>query len=197
MMTEIVALAAQYALFLIFLAAWVGKIKGPGRFSGFATVISRLTGWSPPTARAVGVTVVSGEVLACLLLISPLTAVAGAVVALTLLTAFTGVAVKALWSGIRSECSCFGGSDSAIGYAMIVRNLLLIALALTPIGVRADLADLSATGVVAVALGALAIALLLIGFYDPLARRATAAIIATRRATRPRAGTAGGGDDAG
>jgi Methylamine utilisation protein MauE len=70
------------------------------------------------------------ELAAAGLLIAPQTATVGAIVALTLLAAFTVAIVAALRRGSRPDCGCFGRLHSApIGRSTFVRNALLAACA--------------------------------------------------------------------
>lgn len=78
--------------------------------------------------------------------------------ALTLLVAFTGFVAKAIRSGTAAPCSCFGSSRSdPVSSTDIVRNVLLISLALVatgaPVG-RPALPTLAALIVVTTAVAA-------------------------------------------
>lgn len=56
-------------------------------------------------------------------------AVLGFALAVLLLLAFTGAIVLTLRQGIRKACKCFGASSTPLGRAHVVRNVLLLALA--------------------------------------------------------------------
>ena len=65
------------------------------------------------------------------LLVAGVARPAVAVVAAAMLVVFTGVLVVRLAEGRRVPCACFGSrSDRPIGVGSVVRNLVLIALAL-------------------------------------------------------------------
>lgn len=81
-------------------------------------------GWAVPTLPWVEIGL--GAVLAAGL-VMPWAAWAAAV----LLAVFTGAVVRALAQGRRPPCACFGGlSSRPIGPGTVVRNLVLIVLAL-------------------------------------------------------------------
>lgn len=56
-------------------------------------------------------------------------AVLGFALAVLLLLAFTGAVVVTLRRGVRKACKCFGASSTPLGRAHVVRNVLLLALA--------------------------------------------------------------------
>ncbi|MET7724682.1 MauE/DoxX family redox-associated membrane protein [Streptomyces mirabilis] len=88
---------------------------------------------------------------------------------LLLLAAFTTGIVRALRSGTKASCACFGVSTAPIGRRHVVRNTVLLALA--AFGLAAALAGTpaptQAAGVLIAAFGALVGALLVI-FTDEL-----------------------------
>ncbi|MFC0628092.1 MauE/DoxX family redox-associated membrane protein [Kribbella deserti] len=58
-----------------------------------------------------------------------LLAIVGFVLAITLLLAFTTAIVLTLRRGVRKACKCFGATSTPLGRAHVVRNLLLLVLA--------------------------------------------------------------------
>ncbi|MER5826555.1 MauE/DoxX family redox-associated membrane protein [Streptomyces mirabilis] len=83
---------------------------------------------------------------------------------LLLLAAFTTGIVRALRSGTKASCACFGVSTAPIGRRHVVRNTVLLALAAALAGTPAPT---QAAGVLIAAFGALVGALLVI-FTDEL-----------------------------
>ncbi|MFE5086843.1 MauE/DoxX family redox-associated membrane protein [Streptomyces mirabilis] len=120
-------------------------------------------------SRLLAVAVVVGECAAVVLLALGPGGAPGFVLTLLLLAAFTIGIVRTLRSGTKASCACFGASTAPIGRRHVVRNTVLLALAVC--GLAAALAGTpaptQAAGVLIAAFGALVGALLVI-FTDEL-----------------------------
>ncbi|MFD7605476.1 MauE/DoxX family redox-associated membrane protein [Streptomyces mirabilis] len=119
-------------------------------------------------SRLVAVAVVVGECAAVVLLALGPGGAPGLVLTLLLAAFITGI-VPTLRSGTKASCACFGASTAPIGRRHVVRNTVLLALAV--FGLAAALAGTPAptqpAGVLIAAFGALVGALLVI-FTDEL-----------------------------
>ena len=114
--------AAALVLGVVLLASGALKVAGWGVWRAQADELS------VPRWAAAAVPVLE-LVLGALLVVNlgrPVTAVLAAV----LLTAFTALLVRLLLDGRRPPCNCFGSlSRRPIGWGSVVRNLVLLALA--------------------------------------------------------------------
>lgn len=98
------------------------------------------------------------EISAVVLILVPATTSIGFAVATVLLLAFTGAIVLALRRGERAPCRCFGSAAQPLGRAQVVRNGVLLTVAvLGLIGGQLPVATPGPAGVlVSVVAGALA-----------------------------------------
>ncbi|NUR89819.1 MAG: methylamine utilization protein MauE, partial [Nonomuraea sp.] len=119
-----VELGCRGVLCLVFLAALAGKVTG---WRAFVSSVPGLAPWLP--AAPVAVAVVIGEGAAVVLLL--LGERAGFVLAAVLTAAFATAILLALRRGSAAVCRCFGVTAAPLSRAQIVRNLLLIAVAVT------------------------------------------------------------------
>ncbi|MDQ2682217.1 MAG: TlpA family protein disulfide reductase [Chloroflexota bacterium] len=119
-------LLARVVLAGVFAVAGVGKLLDiPGS-------IRATQGFGVPErlARPIGVALPFLEILAAILLLPVSSALAGAVLALALLTAFLGGMINSLRKGEAPDCHCFGQLHSEpVGPRSIIRNAVLAALA--------------------------------------------------------------------
>ncbi len=108
-------------------AAW-GKLSRPAALQSF---VRSLAGFGVPRSRlasfAVAAGVISAEV--CCALLIALRPRAGLAAALVLLGAFTVAAARALRSGEKAQCRCFGKTGAPLAPHHLARNGLLMALA--------------------------------------------------------------------
>ena len=117
------------ALLLAGLFVWAGaaKLARPKATAAGFTALGVPAGAT--VARAVSFVELA---VAATLLATPR---AGAGVALVLLTAFTAFLARAVLSGIRAPCNCFGtGRADPVSWADVVRNVMLIAVAVVGLG---------------------------------------------------------------
>jgi len=120
-------IASTTFMLLLFLSALWHKLADFQRFSGFVADYRLLPAAFAPFAAA-GVATV--EALTIALLALPATRPSGAVAAMTLLAVYAGaIAINAARGRTRLACGC-GGADQRVGWALVVRNALLMLLAL-------------------------------------------------------------------
>ncbi|WP_410660435.1 MauE/DoxX family redox-associated membrane protein [Amycolatopsis sp. lyj-112] len=164
-----VVFGCRCALIVVFAVSAISKSRNRESFAAFrrATVelVPAARGHGTPLAAAVVVT----ELVIVVGLAVPNTATAGLLAAGALFTAFTVAIAAALRRGVTASCRCFGGSAAPLGARQLVRNALLIVLAVLAFvlpGRDGDGSDPAALGLAAVA--GVVVALLVISF-DALA----------------------------
>jgi hypothetical protein len=174
---DYVGLACAVALAGVFFVSVRGKLGG-SRFRVFVATAGPLDllprKWRGRAATAAAVAesatvaaLVAGGVMAVLgagravLLLGFL----GAAVLLLVFTIAIGVL---LWRGERAPCHCFGVRDTPLGLAQVVRNVLLLALAVTG-PLAAGGGGYAAPGIVLAVVAGAPIAALLVLFDDLVA----------------------------
>ncbi|MFJ3229744.1 MauE/DoxX family redox-associated membrane protein [Streptomyces sp. NPDC086787] len=161
-------LGVRLVVGIVFAASAFGKLRGAEAFRRFEEA-ARAMGVPARLNRPVAVAVILGECAAVVLLALEPGGAPGFVLTLLLLTAFTAGIVRTLRSGTKASCACFGATTVPIGRRHVVRNGVLLALAL--FGLAAALtgtaAPASTPGVLITAFGALTGALLVI-FTDEI-----------------------------
>jgi Methylamine utilisation protein MauE len=123
------AFACRGLIGLVFAVAAVTKVRSPSAYREFASWLAALP---VPMARnrALPAAFVAAEVAIVALVAVPVTATAGLLLAagcLAVMTAGTAVIVK---RGARVSCQCFGPSSSPLGARHILRDGILLAIAL-------------------------------------------------------------------
>ncbi|GII63515.1 methylamine utilization protein MauE [Sphaerisporangium krabiense] len=170
-MLAYVALCCRVLLAVVFVAAAATKVRGRRDLEEFRAAV-RGFGVTARWSSAVAGVVIALESAAAAAMLVDAVAPAGLGLAAGLLAAFTAAIVSALRKGTPANCRCFGASARPLGTRHVVRNgiLLLVAVAgaVTTAGVRvtADARELAPSvlaGFVAVVLALLVIA------YDDLA----------------------------
>lgn len=109
----------------VLLAAATGKALWPEAFAASL----KAADVSPIGVRILSVGVPLAEALTALALVALAHPLVGFVAAGTLLTVFTAWLLRAVASGKRHACACFGSVGAAIGWRTIARNLVLLLLA--------------------------------------------------------------------
>ncbi|MET8764840.1 MauE/DoxX family redox-associated membrane protein [Lentzea sp. NPDC004782] len=122
-----VDLAGRAVLVLVFAASAIGKL---GNFGGFVAAIRGLRlvpdAWPRPVARLV---VAAEAAAAGLLLLPHRGAVAGFTLVILLCVLFAVVIESSVRRDIRVACPCFGASADLLNRRHLVRNGLLVAVA--------------------------------------------------------------------
>lgn len=106
----------------VLLAAATGKALWPEAFAASL----KAADVSPIGVRILSVGVPLAEALTALALVALAHPLVGFVAAGTLLTVFTAWLLRAVASGKRHACACFGSVGAAIGWRTIARNLVLL-----------------------------------------------------------------------
>lgn len=129
-----VDIGCRCALAIVFVVSALSKLTGREAFAAFTRSVRRLGVLpSPGAARLAAFAVAAAEVAVPVLVLVgwPPTVVAGYLVAAAMLAAFTVGIAASLRRGDRTPCGCFGRSTVPLGGRHIVRNLLLLAIAVT------------------------------------------------------------------
>lgn len=165
---QLASTALRLLLAVVFLVACVAKARD------MAATRTAVAGLGVPArfgrAAASGVVIAEAVVAACLVVNA--TALVASVAAVTLLSVFSALVVVSLSAGRRPPCNCFGSSSSApIGMGTLVRNGVLVAMAVTLV-VRRATGGPSALGGVdrldaaqALVLGGVAVAVVVLGAH--------------------------------
>jgi hypothetical protein len=164
---------------VVFGLAAVGKLRGGAGFRAFVAWLARLLRVPGRTATALAALLVTAELATVALLLVPATARLGLALTCGLLLVFIGVVVYAIRAGVLTECRCFGGAGALMSYPLIVRNALLIALALPGVAIASPAPAPAGEPVLAglaVAAG-LALAALFVRGYDAIAHAVVARLV--------------------
>ncbi|TDD05259.1 hypothetical protein E1292_17530 [Nonomuraea deserti] len=143
-----------------FLLSLAGKVRGRKAYEEFSRSVATLSMVPGRWVRPAAMGVIAAEATAALLVALPFrTAPVGFGVAIGLLTVFTAVIVRAMLSGDRVPCRCFGASVTPLGLPHVIRNLALLAAAITGyIGFESAAQSRLSTGGVLVSVAAAAVA---------------------------------------
>lgn len=113
----------------VFAVAFLSKVRSGTAFAEFATTLGDF-GWLRGQRQAiVALAVPAAEAALVVLLVIPVTAVAGFTSAVMMLMVFTGVTGREVAAGRVVRCRCFGGGGARIGRAQLTRNLVLLGCA--------------------------------------------------------------------
>ncbi|GIG61499.1 methylamine utilization protein MauE [Longispora fulva] len=128
---QYLVLASRCLIGVVFLASVSTKVAGPAAFAAFVRSVRRMLLVPSGLVKPVAGVVVAAEAAIVVLLAVPTraTAVAGFAVATGLLLAFAGAITVTVRRGTRTTCRCFGASTVPLGPAHVLRNLLLVAVA--------------------------------------------------------------------
>jgi hypothetical protein len=162
------AFGCHCLLVMVFACSAVAKL-GRDSFAAFRLATARLVPAFRGMATPLAVAVVCAELAATVLLAVPATAPVGLVLGLALLTAFTVAVAAALRRGETASCNCFGRSTTPLQPRHLVRNALLMTVAVS--GLVADLAGQAGaevTGMTLAGAAAVVLAVLVLNF-DALA----------------------------
>jgi hypothetical protein len=116
---------------LVFVLSVASKLRGRSAFDAFVSSVGDLRLVRAGLSRLVGFVVVGAEITVVGLIAVPGTVVFGFALSAALLAAFCAAILVSLRKGVRAPCRCFGPSSTPLGVAHIVRNLILLAAAVT------------------------------------------------------------------
>ncbi|MGP4100126.1 MauE/DoxX family redox-associated membrane protein [Nonomuraea sp. KM90] len=165
-------LSCRVAVSGVFLLSFAGKIRGRTAYREFVASVEALNVVPRPLARAAATAVIAAEACTALLVaLPPPASFAGFVLAVGLLTAFTGVILVALRRGSTAPCRCFGAAAAPLGRPHVIRKLTLLAVSVTGLAGAAGVATvrLAGEGVLAAVIAAAVVVLLVSRFDDLLA----------------------------
>jgi hypothetical protein len=132
-------IGARAMLFVIFVASFTSKVRSRTAFAAFA---DSLAGFgirgARLQARSAGI-VITAEAAAAVLVALPFTVVWGLTAGGLIITVFTAQASIARRQGLLPVCNCFGSAKSKFGARHIMRNGLIIAVAIA--GLLAEFAS--------------------------------------------------------
>jgi Methylamine utilisation protein MauE len=126
-----IELACRTALCLVMAIAAAGKLRAPGELVAAMRAMALPASISTPAGAAL---VAFAELSAVAALV--LVPVAGYVIVIGLLVAFTAGLARAIARRTTASCRCFGATAQPIGRAHIVRNVLLLAIAAIGLATR-------------------------------------------------------------
>ncbi|WP_061983603.1 MauE/DoxX family redox-associated membrane protein [Amycolatopsis regifaucium] len=124
-----VVFGCRCALIVVFAMSAMSKSRNRESFAAFRRATVELVPAARGHGTSLAVSVVVAELLVVAGLVVPNTATVGLLAASALCTAFTVAIAAALRRGVTASCRCFGGSATPLGARHLVRNALLIVLA--------------------------------------------------------------------
>ncbi|SDQ87192.1 MauE/DoxX family redox-associated membrane protein [Thermostaphylospora chromogena] len=158
----------QFTLAGVFLAALAGKLRDGRARAGFVSAVTTIAAVPRGWAGAVGTAVMGVEAAVVVTVLVPATRVIGLILAAGTLTVFAAALGRALASGRRSSCACFGARSSPLAWRHVVRNVLLAGAAAAAAGHAALAPPVppQALGVLTAALAATPVVILIVSLDD-------------------------------
>ena len=135
---EVIAVAVQIAIGLIFLQSSLAKTLRWHEFKGIVHAYELLPGWAAAVAAG-GVLVV--ELFTGVALVAGWTPVAALVAAGLLAIFAAAMAVNILRGRTSLDCGCFQSAKQPLEWRLVVRNLVCAGVAITASELSLDLAD--------------------------------------------------------
>ncbi|SNT65480.1 Methylamine utilisation protein MauE [Asanoa hainanensis] len=133
---EYVVVATRVVMAVVFVAALASKVRGRPSFKAF---VRSVRPWvSARRAPAVALFVVAAESLCVVLLVLPGAGGAGLAAAAAVLVGFTAAIGRAISTRRAATCRCFGSSERPLTMIHVVRNGLLLTLALCGLAANAN-----------------------------------------------------------
>lgn len=169
-MVSVVGIGCCWLLGAVFVVSAVGKLRSGAALRAFTASVADMKVVPAAAVAPVGIAVPALEAVAAVLLFVPATAVLGCVLALVVLAAFTiGIAVV-LRRGTVASCRCFGVTERPFRVRHLVRNGVLVAVALVGAAVNGLPGDGTAPELAAVLLAAAVgiVGAVLITMFDDL-----------------------------
>lgn len=123
-----VAFFARETLFVVFVAAVVGKVHSRAAWASFVEATADLLHINyGQTPLAAAVVIVEISTVVCLSLNQATQA--GLVLALAVFTVFLIIVISGVTHGVRTACNCFGTAGNILGWTHVWRNAALTCLA--------------------------------------------------------------------
>jgi hypothetical protein len=163
-----VALTCRCVIAITFGFSVFSKIKNGAAFRDFADWLGGVPPVSRRTQLPVAVALVAGELAVTGAVIAPETVRWGLILAVLLLTVFAAGIYAALRRGLRAPCRCFGASTTPLGRSQIVRNALLVLVAVTGAIAQGSHRGVTVPGVI-LSFATAALLVVPVIFYDDLA----------------------------
>nr|BFE60911.1 methylamine utilization protein MauE [Dactylosporangium thailandense] len=165
-----VEVAARLLVATVFVVALAGKVGSRRAYTAFADSLRQMRVVPPRLVAPAAAGSVAAEVAVVALLLVPArwAAVAGFVIAAGLLAVFAGAIALSLRTGSRAPCRCFGASTTPLGRGHIVRNAVLVAIALAGLAAAAGGSAIAVPGAI-VAGGAGLVVGIVVTAYDDIA----------------------------
>jgi hypothetical protein len=119
------ALTCHILIGLVFAVSATSKVRSGAAYRDFRAWVASLplcAGWMAAALMAVEIAIV-------VLLVAPPTVIAGMWLAALTAAVFAGETVMVIRQRVRVTCHCFGQSDTRIGVAHLVRNVLVLTVA--------------------------------------------------------------------
>lgn len=159
-----VVFGCRCVLIVVFAVSAWSKVRDQASFTAFRVAArALLPGVRPAVADGAALVVVAGEVAVVGALVVPVSVPVGLLLAAGLLAAFTVAIAAAVRRGATTSCRCFGVSATPLGVRHLVRNAVLLVLAVLPLTVGAQPAGAVGGYLLAVA-AALVVAVLVVSF---------------------------------
>ncbi|MEO3796727.1 MauE/DoxX family redox-associated membrane protein [Nonomuraea sp. B10E15] len=165
-----VEVASGLLLVTVFALALAGKVRGRRAWEGFVESLREMAVIGRAVVPMAAVAVTAGEAAVIVLVLVPprWAGTAGFALAAVLLGCFTLAVGVVARRPAPVPCRCFGPSETPVGVAHVVRNLILVTVSL--LGLVGSLANDSADPVISAAAGTLGAVLgLLLARWDDLA----------------------------
>jgi hypothetical protein len=165
---QYLAIGCRAAVGLVFLLALAGKLAGAGAFAEFARSVREMRAAPPALVPVVARATVLAEGLTVLLLAIGLriTILLGLGLAVLLTAAFSHAVLRTVRSGNRTPCRCFGRSSSPLGPRHLVRNGLLLGVAVAGLVASAAGGSAGLAGALVAVLAGLFLGLVIAAFDD-------------------------------
>jgi hypothetical protein len=123
------SLALRVGLAFVFVAALIGKLSGRGAVIAFKGMLADID-VPPRLIGPAGIGILAAEFTVVALIPWERTGLVGSLIAVVLLALFSGTLARAVRRGSRARCRCFGSRSRRLGGIHIVRNVLLVIVAM-------------------------------------------------------------------
>jgi hypothetical protein len=160
-------LAARLLTGGVFAVSLASKLRGRAAFRAFVASLGGLPVPGRRASRGTAVVITIAEAAITGLIVVPVTARLGLLLAAATLATFAAGIQLAVSRGVRAPCRCFGASDIPLGRGHIIRNVLLTLIAAAGAAAGAAAAPLRPAGL-ALSVAVAEVAILPVLFFDDL-----------------------------